>query len=506
MEKKTDKKKSGKALQVALGFRIKTLRKEKGMASAALAKLVQVDSSYITRIEQGKRSPSLEVLSACAKALGVTPDELLGEKPNSEQHEDVVDILVSDAIQDFPYEVFGLKREDFIALLTTDPEYSKVLSHTIRHVASLHQVQVGPLLLEVLKYYQQAKNNYFEEIELQAEQFRQELNLKKGDPLREDLLHTELEKRGIEIGHFENEGRFEECRWVYLNGREKKKLLVNANLTSEQRAFCYAREIGYIVRKLANHRPFDTSVLSSFSEAYAYYMASYFAGAAMINKLSFDKLFLPFLEEKQFDGSQFLSLNMQAPYESYFYRIGELLATHGLTQYQFLRFESDLEREKYENKDEIYTISKATNMSKLPDLRGLDGREQYCGRFLEINLMRELRLNKGSRVVCGVQRAKGLWGENFHKGEIFVFSIAYRTVLNPARLRAVSLSYPVTSRFRQMVGFHDDPHIPSKEIHVSCERCHLHACNERRSKGQHVYEMRNQRASILQFIEDERDK
>lgn len=505
MDEKNDLKVSNAALQVAMGLKIRRFRKEKNKTSAQLALQIGVTPSYITRLEQGKRSPSLEVLRRLSDVLETSPDELLGNKSTSDEPDDIVGFLNSDAVKNFPYDVFGLKQQDFISLLTSDPEYGNVLSKTIRHVASLHHVQIGPLLLEVLKFYQQAKNNYFEGIEKAAEAFRQQLGLKPGDPLSEELLRSTLESRGVTIDTFKNQDEFEECRWIYVNSDKESKLYINESLMPAQRAFCFAREIGYMELGENPRRPFDTSELSNFAEAYAYFKASYFAGSAMINKRSFDKFFLPFLKKKRFNSNVFLDLKMQTTFESYFYRIGELLATHGLSKYYFLRFESDLERELYEGKKEIYSISKATNMSSLPDLRGLDGREQYCGRFLEINLMRKLREENSDRVICGVQRSKGLWGDTNYQGDVFVFSIAYKTSLNPSRLRAVSLSYPINERFKELVGFYDAPDVPRKEVHVSCERCHLADCKQRRSKGQHVYEKKNNMTAIIEFINTKKD-
>jgi len=58
---------------------IKQLREKKGLSQKALGEKVGVSDAYITMLETGKRkNPSLEILKALAKALGVPVAELVG--------------------------------------------------------------------------------------------------------------------------------------------------------------------------------------------------------------------------------------------------------------------------------------------------------------------------------------------------------------------------------------------------------------------------------------------
>jgi len=64
-----------------LGKNIVKIRKLRGLKAKQLAELVGIDQSYLSQIENEKRSPSLEVIQKIAKALGTTVSELLGETP-----------------------------------------------------------------------------------------------------------------------------------------------------------------------------------------------------------------------------------------------------------------------------------------------------------------------------------------------------------------------------------------------------------------------------------------
>ncbi|GFO58754.1 hypothetical protein GMST_10790 [Geomonas silvestris] len=59
-----------------LGARIKELRRRVGMSQDQLAERVGIEGKYISRIEVGRRSPSLETLEKIADSLDVEMKEL----------------------------------------------------------------------------------------------------------------------------------------------------------------------------------------------------------------------------------------------------------------------------------------------------------------------------------------------------------------------------------------------------------------------------------------------
>ncbi len=63
------------------GDKVKKLRKQKGLSQERLALNAGIERSYMGLIERGKGNPTLEKIGAVAKALGVSPQELLGYKP-----------------------------------------------------------------------------------------------------------------------------------------------------------------------------------------------------------------------------------------------------------------------------------------------------------------------------------------------------------------------------------------------------------------------------------------
>jgi transcriptional regulator with XRE-family HTH domain len=67
-----------------LGEKIKTLRKQHGLSQEDLAAQVEINPTHLSRLENGRYQPSIEVLRKLAEVLEVSADYLLsgeGEEP-----------------------------------------------------------------------------------------------------------------------------------------------------------------------------------------------------------------------------------------------------------------------------------------------------------------------------------------------------------------------------------------------------------------------------------------
>jgi transcriptional regulator with XRE-family HTH domain len=68
-------------LEKVFAGNVRRLRKARGMTQEALAHEVEIDTSYLGRIERGESNPTLAILERFAKVLGVTPAELVTRPP-----------------------------------------------------------------------------------------------------------------------------------------------------------------------------------------------------------------------------------------------------------------------------------------------------------------------------------------------------------------------------------------------------------------------------------------
>ena len=67
-------------IKLKVGQRIKVLRKEIGLSQEALALKAEVDRTYVTDVENGRRNVSVEILERIISALDVSFIEFFTSK------------------------------------------------------------------------------------------------------------------------------------------------------------------------------------------------------------------------------------------------------------------------------------------------------------------------------------------------------------------------------------------------------------------------------------------
>ena len=67
-------------IKVKIGQRIKDLRKKLGLSQEALGYKAEVDRTYITDVENGRRNVSVEILTRIIFALEVSYSEFFNSK------------------------------------------------------------------------------------------------------------------------------------------------------------------------------------------------------------------------------------------------------------------------------------------------------------------------------------------------------------------------------------------------------------------------------------------
>ena len=67
-------------IKLKVGQRIKELRKQLELSQEALALKAEVDRTYVTDVENGRRNVSLEILERLIKALNVSFTEFFNSK------------------------------------------------------------------------------------------------------------------------------------------------------------------------------------------------------------------------------------------------------------------------------------------------------------------------------------------------------------------------------------------------------------------------------------------
>ena len=66
-------------LRAAFGYRIRELRERAGLTQEGLAERADLDVTYVSGIERGRRNPGLNILGRLAKALRVSLPTLVAD-------------------------------------------------------------------------------------------------------------------------------------------------------------------------------------------------------------------------------------------------------------------------------------------------------------------------------------------------------------------------------------------------------------------------------------------
>ena len=63
---------------IKFGKKLRDVRLKKKLSQGDIARILGVHRSYISGLERGRRNPSLVTVQKIAKAIGVSPKELVG--------------------------------------------------------------------------------------------------------------------------------------------------------------------------------------------------------------------------------------------------------------------------------------------------------------------------------------------------------------------------------------------------------------------------------------------
>lgn len=468
-------KSSGDNLRLILGLKLRNLRLARGEALRDIAGRAGLSVSYMSELEQGKKYPKPDKLLRLAEALGVAYDDLVSTKVTAEL-EPLKDAVSSGVLREFPFELFGLEREDLVRLISEAPGKSGALIQSLVDIGRTYDVQVEHFLLSALRAYQQMNANYFEELEKAASGFRLSQGWLPGQPPEEAVLRRILEERWgyridtATISSHPDLGRF---RSVFVDGDEPT-LHVNGRLLPVQRAFILSREIGYRTMGLTERARTSSWIkIESFPQVLNNFKASYFAGALLIDRESLGAELAELFSRTSWDDHRFLECmdRYRATPEMFLYRLTELVPQlFGLEKLFFVRFHQ-------RDADGGVALTKVFNLSGVPVPYGVGLKEHYCRRWPGLRLVDGAAAAGGKPGSVEAQRSRFL-GEG---AEFFVIALGRTLTLDSAARTSVSIGFLMDARFKRIARFWDDPTVPRVEVNLTCERCALTAeeCSDR---------------------------
>lgn len=465
-------------IRIIFGLKLKQFRTQKEMSLAVLAQASGLSPSYLNEIEKGKKYPKHDKIIALADGLGIAYDKLVSLKLDKTLAP-IGELLKSNILNELPLELFGLEPTKLIELIAEAPLKINAFIATLIKIARNYEVSQEHFYLSALRSYQEMHDNYFEDIEQDAETFLKSFDLNNDSGTISYLkLQYVLEKKyncQVNYDYIDENESLQVFRTILVPGTPNK-LYINKKLSSQQRAFVIARELGYFYLGL-EERPYTSVALKvkSFEQVLNTFKASYFAGALLLNRHTLKKDLEEIFAAPQWNPSAF-SLMMdkyQTSAETFMHRLTNILPRLlGLNNFFFLRFDNLASTDRF-------VINKELHFSQLHLPHSNELREHYCRRWLSITNLYDLKKQYESRSytrpLIKVQKSKFAGTKN----EYLMLSVARPINNNPLTVSSVNIGFEIDGDLKKKVKFLDDTNILLKEVNRTCQRCELQNCTDR---------------------------
>ena len=480
-------------LKLIFGLKVAYLRRQKKLTYQQLADNTGLSVAYLHDIEKGKKYPRGEKIIALAKSFEVHYDELVSLSAGKKL-QPVIDLLDSEVFQMFPLDKFGISRDKLLELFSESPEKLNAFIGTMLKIARNYQMQTDNIYTAALRSYQDMHDNYFEELEKAASDFRLENNISINIGFKPAYLEKILkEKYHVEVNRDELPKRpqLSTIRSFYAKGW--KTLFINKGMNEAQENFLIARELGFQYLKLSP-RPAETIIqkAESFDKLFNNFQASYFASALLMNETDWCNDFKTWAAQANWDSYNLLQIfekyNVTA--EMFLQRLTSLLPKHfGINNIFFLRIKSD---------DRLagYRMTKELHLSKLHQPYATEAREEhYCRRWVSVSVIKQFQtlrqIDQSKNLLADVQISR-YWETD---KEYLCISVAKPANPNPRESVSVTVGLLIDDVVKTHFKFLFDPNMKRKVVHTTCERCSIPDCGSR-AVAPSVIEMENRKKAI----------
>jgi len=441
------------AIKLIFGLKLRQQRMARKLSSAEFAERAGISVSYLNEIEKGKKYPGPEKLAMLATALDMPYDRLVSLKLDR-QLAPVGDILRSKILDELPLDLFGIDKGKLIEIIASAPLKVSAFISAINHIAQTNGLTQEGFYLAMLRSYQEMHDAYFEEIEKEAQRFRREFDLPDDRAITSDLLkNILLDHFGYEVKETALEEEYPELahiRSIYIE--DARRIVVNARLAENQKAFLYAKELGYQFLNLTGERALMTPWprATSFDHVLNNSRASYFAGALLIAPQQLAEQMEAFFSKGKFSEKLLTDIlhGYNSSPEMFVLRLMNVLPKHfGFTGMFFLRFD-------HLRSTGIVELKKQLHLSRSREAGESALLEHYAGEWMRQTVFPTLAAD---RKQVSVQRFTSADGNRSH----IAISLARTTGRNPDFSLAVTFGFEENAAFRKRAAWADDPTIPT---------------------------------------------
>jgi XRE family transcriptional regulator, fatty acid utilization regulator len=461
-------------IRLIFGLKLRQLRLDKGLSLTELAAKTGISVSYLNEIEKGKKYPKGTKVATLAEALDAEYDYMVSLQL-SKKMAPIAELLQSNLLHELPLDMFGIEVPDLLEILSNAPAKLSAFVSTLVEISRTYDMRVEHFYFSALRSYQEMHENYFEELEEAAIQFRQQHGLPPEGPLPAEQLGGLLQQAWgyqLDASSLSNMPKLQHLRTLTLPDQKQPLLYLNPALDERQQAFAYGRELAYNYLKLSE-RSYTTSwvEVNSFEQVLNNFKASYFSCALLMPRQPLVEEIREWLHQRQWQPD-FLPQLMQrwgATPEMLLHRLTNLLPRFfGLRELFFLRFNHPIGSADY-------FLSKEMHLSGLHNPHGSMMNEHYCRRWISLTIFQELESSPQAGMLCRAQRSKYIGSEN----EYIVLSLAKANNPQPDRHSSLSIGLRISEAVKRKVRWWNDAAIPLRWVNETCERCPAVDCQER---------------------------
>jgi len=440
-------------IRLILGLKLKRARQAEGLSLAELGQRTGLSVSYLNEIEKGRKYPKAEKLAALAKALGTTFDKLVSLKLDKHLAP-VGELLQGGILKEIPLDLFGIDRGKLVELIANAPAKVSAFISTLTRIAASYDLSQEHFYFAALRSYQELHGNHFVELEEAARHFREHHGFKERDlPTSERLRVILVDEFGyaVEETALQDYPELIHIRSVFIP--ERRKLLINARLAENQKAFLHAKELGYAYLGLSGQRALMTPWprATSFDHVLNNSKASYFGGALLLPPAALLEGLRLFFAASTFVGERLLNLlgTYNSSPEMFAVRITNLVPHHlGVHGLFFQRFDHHRMRDSVEPMKELF-LDRHQDPQEIEMLNDAVGAWLKKVLFSRIDDLRTRKEYKGP--LCEAHRFTGPGGQVY-----FVIAIGRMMGRDPDRSLAVCIGMEVNGANEKVIGFLHD--------------------------------------------------
>lgn len=458
-------------IKLIFGLKLKQIRTDKKLSLFGLSKLSGLSKSYLNEIEKGKKYPKTDKIALLSDKLDVPYDNLVSLKLDKNLAP-IGEILQSKILKEIPLELFGIQESNLIDIVANAPAKVNAFITTIIEIAKHYSFSKESFYLASMRSYQEANNNYFDDLEKKVIGFSEAYQIDLSKPIKsKELAEILIEEYGYTINNkdLEKQKELYTLRSVFIP--KTKTLLLANHIDDAQRTFIYAKEIAYNYLAIQDRLyTFSWIKFENFDQVLHNFYASYFAGALILPRESISKQLKVLFDNKTLNKELFKKTieSYNASPDSFYHRLTNILPKDfNIQNLFFLRF-------THKTGIDEFHLNKELHLTHQHSPHGNEINEKYCRRWISLKILKNIAKNN-KKHLFDFQISHYPEDDKSY----LIFSSATKDPFKENQYRSISIGLLINKQLKGRISFLNDPKIKTIDVGVTCERCAIKNCKER---------------------------